>query len=275
VIFLAKRIAVLNDLSGFGRCSLSAAISVISALGVQPCPIPTAVLSNQTCFESFYIKDLTSSMEKITEKWQELGFLVDGIYSGFLSDEKQADAVLKLCDIYKEAIFILDPVLGDENVPYANFTPELLSKMNMLLKKAHIITPNITELCILSNAQYTTDIETIKEMVLTLSSLPENRLKAIVVTGIENGENIENLIFENGSFYTVSVKKIGSNFSGTGDITASIISAYAVNGKSVVQAVKKSSEFISKCIADTILLGIDPQHGIEFEKNLSMLSEIY
>lgn len=109
-----KKIAVINDLSGLGKCSLTAAIPVISVMGVQACPLPTAVLSNQTGYESYFCEDFTEHMEPYMEQWKKRGFFPDGIYTGFLSDDKQADRILKFMDAFagKDTLILTDPVMG-------------------------------------------------------------------------------------------------------------------------------------------------------------------
>lgn len=268
---MIKKIAAINDISGFGKCSLSAVIPIISALGVQACPLPTAVLSNQTCFDSFYIKDLTNSMGEIAKKWIELGVRFDGIYSGFLSDERQTDFVYKLTDFYKDALFILDPVMGDKGVPYDNFTEELLKKMLSLTEKADIITPNLTELCMLTKSNVNTDIHSIVKMAKTLI---KGRLKTVVVTGITEGSYIKNIVFNNDSYKIFKSEKVGDGFSGTGDIMASIIAGFAVKGLDIYSAVDTASKFISHCITETMKHDYNPQNGVDFEVMLGELVKI-
>lgn len=268
---MIKKIAAINDLSGFGKCSLTAAIPIISALGVQVCPLPTAVLSNQTCFGNFYIKDLTDSMEPIAQKWNELGFEFDGIYSGFMSDERQAKFVFKLTDMYKDAVFILDPVMGDKGEPYENFTEGLLKNMLALTEKADIITPNLTELCMLSKCSIKKDFDSIEKMA---KSLMTNRLKTIVVTGITEGSTIKNIVFKNDSVKIFEAKKLGDGFSGTGDIMASIIAGFAVKGIDIYCAVDMASKFISHCIAETMKHNFNPQNGVDFENMICELINI-
>jgi len=149
---MVKKIAALNDISGFGKCSLSAAIPIISALGVQPCPLPTAVLSNQTCYDSYYMCDLTAQMDDMINKWKELGFGFDGIYTGFIASTLQAEKILKFVKEFKkeDVLFVADPVMGDEGVIYPSFTEELCEKIKLIAQQAEIITPNVTELGILA-----------------------------------------------------------------------------------------------------------------------------
>ena len=153
---MTKKIAVINDLSGFGKCSLTAAISVIAAMGVQPCPLPTAILSAQTGYPSYFCDDYTDKMEEFRKEWKKMGVSFDGIYTGFMAGGRQIEKVFDfLDDFYTEDTFLLaDPVMGDNGRRYDMFTPELLAMMKELVRRADIITPNLTELCLLTDTDY-------------------------------------------------------------------------------------------------------------------------
>lgn len=282
---MIKKIAVINDISGFGKCSLTAAIPVISALKVQACPIPTSVLSNQTCYSSFYIKELTEDMPLIAAKWLELGFRLDGIYSGFLSAEKQADEVINVVNSFKKekTLFVLDPVMGDENAPYENYTVGLRDKMLYLSHKADIVLPNVTELCLLSglsplsftNEDKTDRIDEIKKAAYEFS------LKSgadIVVTGVNTFEHdkkfINNIIVSKGKTSVVKKEKLKGGYSGTGDIMSSIVSAMAVRGFDVEKAVKTAADFIYLAVEDTSKYDINVNDGVNFERFLGYLTRI-
>ena len=149
---MTKKIAVINDLSGFGKCSLTAAISAVAAMGVQPCPLPTAVLSAQTGYSSYYCDDYTDRMGNITEEWRKMDVHFDGIYTGFLSGEHQIRRVLDFIDIFYEddTFLLVDPVMGDNGSRYPVFTSRMEAEMKALTERADIITPNLTELCLLT-----------------------------------------------------------------------------------------------------------------------------
>ena len=147
---------MINDLSGFGKCSLTAAISAIAAMGVQPCPLPTAVLSAQTGYSSYYCDDYTDRMELIYKEWDKMQVHFDGIYTGFMSGEHQIRKVLEFLDIFykKDTFLLVDPVMGDNGNRYPIFTSELVAEMKSLVSRADIITPNLTELCLLTDTDY-------------------------------------------------------------------------------------------------------------------------
>lgn len=200
--------------------------------------------------------------------WHDLGFSFDGIYSGFLAEERQADILLELAESYKQAVFVLDPVMGDKGEVYSNFSDGLLKKMQMLAEKADIITPNVTELCLLCENSYKTDVKAITDMAKTLL---KGKLKSIVVTGITSGNMIQNIVLQQDMSKTFETVKTGGGFSGTGDIMSSIIAAYAVKGRGVCEAVEKAADFISGCIEKTVGQGFDPQNGVDFELMLDEL----
>lgn len=283
---MIKKVAALNDISGFGKCSLSAAIPIISALGVQVCPLPTAVLSNQTCYDSYYMCDLTEEMDSITNKWKELKFDFDGIYTGFIASERQAEKILKFVNEFKkeDTIFIADPVMGDEGVIYPSFTEELCGKIKLLAQEADIITPNITELGILSGkgADYllkqNADESFMEEIHALAKGLLNRENKKVIVTGIGYTQNdgeefLCNALVDSKGMYVVKSPRLKGSYSGTGDILASVICACAVRGIDTQKALNLASGFIYKAVEDTIKCKTDVRDGVNFEKFMSMLTE--
>ena len=142
-----KKIAVIQDLSGLGKCSLTAAIPVISVMGVQAVPLPTAVLSNQTGYSSYYCDDYTDRMGQIMDQWEKREFHPDGIYTGFLAGEKQADQILRFYDRFcgNETLVLVDPVMGDNGRAYGIYTEGLRERLLEQAGRPQVITPNLTE----------------------------------------------------------------------------------------------------------------------------------
>lgn len=266
-----KKIAVLNDLSGMGKCSLTAAIPVISVMGIQACPLPTAVLSAQTGFPSYYCDDYTDRMDAIMEEWKKMDFYPDGIYTGFLADARQADKAVEFIEQFakEDTKILIDPVMGDNGEEYPIYTEALCEKMRFLVRRATVITPNLTEaLLLLYGAQ--------RAHVLwkELSLMDEERLlkftestgkelskefdTEVVITGIdlparENHQEMGNLICKDGVQTWVSTVKEGGSYSGTGDLFASVLSAGMVKGMDTVDSVRKAVKFLSKGIHDAVL----------------------
>lgn len=273
-----------------GKCSLTAAIPVISVMGIQACPLPTAVLSAQTGFPSYYCDDYTDRMDAIMEEWKKMDFYPDGIYTGFLADARQADKAVEFIEQFakEDTKILIDPVMGDNGEEYPIYTEALCEKMRFLVRRATVITPNLTEaLLLLYGAQ--------RAHVLwkELSLMDEERLLKFtestgkelskefdteaVITGIdlparENHQEMGNLICKDGVQTWVSTVKEGGSYSGTGDLFASVLSAGMVKGMDTVDSVRKAVKFLSKGIHDAVLEGTDRNEGICFERYLSELA---
>ena len=282
---MGKKIAVINDLSGFGKCSLTAAIPVISVMGVQVCPMPTAVLSSQTGYPSYCCYDFTDKMDNIRSEWEKLNVKFDGIYTGYVADERQILNILKFVDTFKtENTFLLtDPVMADNGKVYSMYNEKLLELMQLLVRRADIITPNLTELTLLCKESYGKLMEyrntelflgKIKDMAL---SLVNNGTKNVIVTGIpvdntdKDKMRIGNLLVNKDETYFSSYPYKGESYSGTGDIFASVISAGVAGGRGIKESIDLAGKFIQSSIADTCSETTDANDGIEFEKHLGML----
>lgn len=280
-----KKIALINDLSGFGKCSLTAAIPVISCLGVQACPLPTAILSAQTGFPSYYCDDYTDKMKEITKEWKKMDISFDGIYSGYLGSAAQINNVLHFLEEFqtKDTLYLADPVMGDNGHHYSIFTDNLQKGMKTLTRKANVITPNLTELCILADVDYEKLVshsnkqdffKRIEEVGHTLLTQAESK-QTILVTGIIRSDEEQAYmgnfaISEEGSFYH-ETHFTGKSYSGTGDLFASVIAGNLVQGHSIENAVKKAAAFLQPAIEEATNENIDRNHGVHFEKYLNLL----
>lgn len=278
-----KRVAVINDLSGFGKCSLTAAISVLSVMGIEPCPMPTVVLTNQTGYKDFRSVDMTDAMPSYSEMWKILGKTFDAIYSGFVLGEKQIDIISDFIGKFRnsETLVLVDPVMGDNGRSYATYTKSICQKMCSLAKSADVITPNLTEFCIITDTdyEYLTSFEKSELYLEKISDIAMSYLKKsgqqLVVTGINAYNNLYNGVFSADKQPTfISSAKYGNGFSGTGDIMASTICGSLLNGYDLVEAVKKASDFIEKSVVDTIQNPYDRNDGINYEKYLYTLADI-
>lgn len=268
-----KKIAVINDFSGFGRCSIAVALPIISTLKIQCCPLPTSIFSNHTGFDSFFFDDYTDKMPLYINEWKKLGLQFDGITSGFLGSKKQIEIVTQFFKDFKtkENIIIVDPVMGDYGKIYATYTKEMCEEMKKLIQYADIITPNITELCILTDTPYQEKWK-ISELEKMTEELAEKGPEKIVVTGIVQKEFIANFCYEKGkSPKILRCHRVGTQRSGTGDVFSSIIAADAVNQVPFDKSVKKASNFIKKCILKSIEMDIPVTDGVCFEELLQTL----
>lgn len=281
---MTKKIAVINDLSGFGRCSLTAAISVLSVMGVSPCPLPTAILSAQTGYPSYYCDDYTDKMEYFREEWEKMGARFDGIYTGFVASEEQIRQIFRFLNTFhrEESFLLVDPVMGDDGIPYDMFTDTLLSLMRELSLQADIITPNVTELCLLTGTDYR-DISSIthtpsllKEIRILAQSLCAQRPKDVVVTGIrftdEDGiRQMGNLHAAKDRSRIFSFPCVGGSFSGTGDLFASCMCGGIARGDDIPSIIQTAGRFIELSMIDSVKEQSDRNGGVNYEKYLSLL----
>lgn len=269
-----KKIAVINDFSGFGRCSLAVSIPILSAMKVQCCPVPTSIFSNHTRFPHFFFDDYTDKMQPYIDNWKKLNLEFNGIQTGFLGSEKQIAIVQQFFeDFYTpHTTVIIDPVMGDNGKPYTTYTAEMCQSMKKLVAYADILTPNLTEACILTDTPYHTGSWTAKELERMAETLSAQGAEKIVITGVPQKAYISNFIYEKGGVSTrLRTLRIGSERSGTGDVFSSIIAADAVNHVPFQDSVRKASRFIKRCILRSIELGIPRTDGVCFEEYLTTL----
>lgn len=269
-----KKIAVVNDFSGFGRCSIAVALPIISVMKIQCCPVPTSIFSNHTGFDSFFFEDYTPKMEPYLAEWKKLGLAFDGICTGFLGSEAQIELVGHFLNEFgrKDTMVLIDPVMGDYGKPYPTYTVPMCQRMKELVQYADILTPNLTEACILTDTPYKEKWK-VAEIEAMARSLSEMGPEKIVVTGIPQGSFVANLCYEKDQDVKVlRTHKVGTSRSGTGDIFSAILAADAVNGTAFGDSVKKASNFIKKCILSSIERDIPLTDGVCFEEHLARLA---
>ena len=276
------KVAAIHDLSGLGKCSLTAAIPILAALGVQACPLPTAALSNQTGFPSYTGQDLTDQLEGFAQAWKRLNVRLDGIYTGFLCNNRQIDFVSGFIREFAApgTLVLIDPVLADNGQYYALFDHSTCQAMARLIRQATVITPNLTEACFLtgrSAADYADlaarpDPQAVLEIARTLS---QSGPSTVVISGIPVGEEIATLGYQSLSDEAVWVKnrRIGPGYSGTGDILASVLCGCLIRGKSLSYALDKAAALLERSVARAYEEGVDPNEGVDFEAYLYLLTE--
>ena len=270
-----KKIALINDITGFGRCSIAVELPLISALKVQACPLPTAILSVHTGFPTYFIDDYTDRMKDYIASWKENGLTFDGISTGFMNSLEQIDIVIDFIHQFKQphTIVIVDPVMGDYGRLYPSYTEKLCAEMRRLMQDADVITPNLTEACQLLGIPYPekghTDRAYLQNIARRLAAMGPGQ---IVITGLAGENHIDNYIYETGKEpEIVSVQKIGHDRSGTGDAFAAIVSASVVRGDSLKDAVVRATDFISRTLVYTEELGLPTNRGLAFEQFLTEL----
>lgn len=268
-----KKIALINDMTGFGRCSIAVQLPIISMLKVQCCPMPTSIFSNHTGFDQYHYTDYTQYLPDYMNCWEHLGLEFEGICTGFLGSAAQIELVSNFIQRFRSAhtTVVIDPVMGDYGKPYPTYTPEMCHNMIRLVRHADIVTPNVTEACILTDTPYKERFTT-KELLAMAAQITSIGPGKVVITGIPQKTYVSNLCFEADQTYTmIKTHKIGNSRSGTGDIFSAIIAADAVNGVDFSVSVRKASHFIKNCIKRSIELDIPLTDGVCFEEVLSTL----
>ena len=274
------KVAAINDLSGFGKCSLVADMTVLSAMGIQCCPLPTAVLSAQTGYPSYFSKDLTGIIPEYTREWKKQSETFNGIITGFMMSDVQARNTLDFIKEFKtkDTTLLVDPVMGDDGKTYTNFSKDLLYKIREMVKEADIITPNLTELILLAdkkpgNIMNLKGDSLIDEIRHLSEEVAGDNEKIVAVTGIpmEESDEVGNFILENGVSRIISSKSNRVHYSGTGDLFAAVFLGAYISGKSAFDAADLASRFIYVSIRDTAS-DTSPNAGVEYEKNLKMLT---
>lgn len=282
---MTKKIAVINDLSGFGRCSLTAAISVIASMGVQPCPLPTAILSGQTGYPSYFYDDYTDKMDEFRREWKKMGVSFDGIYTGFMSDGRQIEKVFDFLDtFYRKKTFLLtDPIMGDDGRRFGMCTPEFLGMMKELTARADIITPNLTELCLLTDTDFRMiELMTDEKHLLTIveqmaKNVMDRGTKAVVVTGIrftdssDGVQKMGNLAVTRKEKFLSAFPFVGESYSGTGDLFASVIAGGRARGDKLEKSMETAGRLIGLALEDSVRGKVPRNDGVDYEQYLWML----
>lgn len=269
-----KKIAVINDLSGYGRCSLTVAIPILSALKVQCCPVPTSILSNHTGFPTYFFDDYTDKMPLYIEQWKKLELSFDGIYSGFLGSEEQIEIVIDMIKEFRTPAtkVIIDPIMGDHGKAYQTYTPKMCSRMKELVGFGDIVTPNLTEACILTGREFRTGGWKRSELLKMAEEIRNMGPEAVVITGVKEGSYVTNVVADNsGPAGFLRSLHMGCERPGTGDVFSSIIAAQTVRGVPLREAVKKAAHFVKNCIIKSDELNIPVNNGVCFEEILHLL----
>lgn len=269
-----KKIAIINDISGFGRCSVAVSLPVISHMKVQGCILPTSIFSNHTGFDSFFYEDYTDKMPFFMEEWKKLDLRFEGITSGFLGSARQIEIVSEFIRQFQDerTNVIIDPVMGENGKAYPTYTREMCEKMKQLVQFADILTPNVTEACMLTNTPYRERGWKMQELMEMMDKLRALGAKKIVISGLTTDLFISNAVSEEpGQCKLLRQKRVGKVRSGTGDIFSAVIAADCVNGIDFEESVKKAASFVRECILVTEKYDIPGTDGVCFEEVLHKL----
>lgn len=265
-----KRIVTIQDISCLGKCSLTVALPIISAYGVETCVIPTAVLSTHTMFNGFTFRDLTSDMLPIKEHWQKEGFEFDAIYTGYLGSFEQLDIVKDYFKSLKTSntITVVDPVMADNGKLYKGFTVEFAHNMATLCGMADVIVPNLTEACFMLDKEYVASgysRDYIKDILVSLANLGA---KKTILTGVsfkEGETGVMGYDSETGEFFEYYHKRIDASYHGTGDIFSSAFVGGLMRNYSTLTALKIAANFTAECIEITANDKNSIKYGVNFE----------
>ncbi len=269
------RVAAIHDLSGFGRCSLSVILPVLSAMGMQAVAVPTAVLSTHTGgLGDVVFRDLSDYISPALQHYRRLGIDFDAVYTGFLGSEAQVDRCLEFFSAYPAALKVVDPVMGDNGKAYRTCTADIQKRMRELAAAADMITPNVTEAAMLTGGGFTFEPLTRSAARSLLSRLSELGPRSVVVTCAElaTGE-LANLGYdrEGGSYWYVPCDYVPVSYPGCGDIYASVLTGALLGGASLPIAMSRAAAFVELAVKTTFSYGSDPRFGVMLESVLPSL----
>ena len=271
------RVAAIHDLSGFGRCSLTVAIPILSAMGLQCCPLPTAFLSTHTGgFEGFSFLDMTDEMSRAAAHWKTLDMDFKCIYSGFLGSERQIQIVTEFIRAFRErdTVVVVDPVMGDHGKLYQTYTPGMCEGMAHLAEQADVIVPNLTEAALLLGIPYEelpTGESGCREIVERLSL---NGRRSVVLTGASTAPELTGAMCfdaKTGQVHSVQINRVPREFYGTGDVFASVLAGALVKGVTLPDATRQAVEFVRACAQRTAEQDLPIREGVDFEPLLGLL----
>lgn len=270
-----KRTLAIHDISGFGKCSLTVALPIISACGIETTVMPTAVLSTHTGgFTGYTWRDLTSDMRPMAEHWKSIDIGFDSIYSGYLGSFEQIEIVKEIVREFKtkNSFYLCDPAMADHGRMYALFDMDFAKKMAELCALADIIVPNFTEAAFMTGEEYKEGPYTKEYVENMLSKLAALGPKKIVLTGVYfDSVNLGCACFDNGKTDYIMMPKLEGVYHGTGDVFASTLCGALMNGQSLTKAAETATKFTCGCIERTLEHTPDVRYGVAFEGELPAL----
>lgn len=279
---MIKRVAAIHSLAGFGKCSLTIILPVLSAMGIETCPLVTTVLSSHTGgLPGFTRRDLTQDLLPAARQWKNLKIPFDGIYSGFLGSPEQISAVSQLFDLLasEDTLIFVDPSMADNGKLYQTYTDEMAQGVKKLCEKADYILPNLTEAALLLNEPYRPEYALDRAEACRLSFQLRDRFGCgVILTGVESGNGAIGAVclekLEDTPTFSFS-KKISRHFHGTGDLFASVFTGGILKGRSLRQSAQIAADFVSAVVERTVRDGTDERYGVNFERELPALMEIF
>lgn len=273
------KVAAVQDLSGLGRCSLSVVLPVLSVMGAQCCPLPTAVLSAHTAFpapEAAAFQGLTGAMEQTLRHWEALHTSFDAIYSGFLGSPQQIEVLRRLIQRFrrKETLVLIDPVMGDHGRVYRTYTPEMCEQMIQLAAEADLITPNLTEAALLLGEPFDHIPASQAGIEEWLRRLSLGGKRSVVITGVSLAPKALGagcLDARSGKIRFAMARQEPGQFFGTGDLFAAVLLGSLLRGETLSESTARAVDFIQKSVARTLAAGTPMLEGVQFEPLLREL----
>lgn len=270
-----KRILTIQDISCLGKCSITVALPVISAMGVETTILPTAVLSTHTMFQNFTVKDLTDQLVPITEHWKKEGIHFDAIYTGYLGSDEEIEIVKKIFADFggDDTLIFVDPVMADHGKLYPAFDEAYAKHNASLCGAADIIVPNLTEACFMTGTEYREDYDEayIKDLLAKLAALGS---KVVVLTGIAFGagkNGVYGLDTVSGEYFAYENDHIDAAYHGTGDVFSSVSVGGIVRGLSYADAFALAADYTADTIRETLKNPDKPWYGVDFEATIPEL----
>jgi pyridoxine kinase len=274
------RVAAVHDMSGVGRCSLTVIMPVMSVMGVQVCPVPTAILSAHSGgFGKFAFQDLTGMLPEYLAHWKSLGLEFDALYSGFLGSSEQIDIVLGFIDDFGngDCLVAVDPVMADNGKLYKTYTPDMQEGMKRLVGKAHLIMPNLTEACFLLDKPYSDeplDEADTRAFLAALSGMGPEMVVLKSVRTSSGGFANAGYRRSDDSFWQVTYDRIPVSYPGTGDVFGGALIGALLSGHDFPEAIALATRFVSAAVEATYRSGTPAREGVVLEKVLgSLLSD--
>lgn len=275
-----KQMMVVNDLSGLGNCSLSANMAVFSAMGIQPCAVPTAVLTNQSCYSRYEEMPYQVSFSAYAAVWEQIGMTLSGIYSGYFRNPAQMEAMeAAFLESKGEIPYFNDPVMGDLGAQYDNCSNAMVDAMRRLVRHSVLTTPNLTELCLLSGASYEAltshreEADYLERIASCAQGLLALGAKRVIVTGVKTGDKLYNILVDQEGASARGTSCLEGDYSGTGDLFSSIVSGSLLTGRTAEQAVETATGFIRQAIVYTMHALKNEHDGLYFYPFLKELAD--
>jgi len=272
---VAPTVAAVHDLSCVGRCALTVVIPALAAMGAQPVPLPTAVLSTHTGgYTNMAVRDLTDFLPECIEHWKNLNLKMDAVYSGYLASVEQVDVVRGLIEWQKKengALAVVDPVMGDEGKMYSAMPKDMPRYMKALCDEADLITPNLTEAALMLDMTYPKGAVSMDQLRGMLSGFGA-KVTMITSVTLEDGRHANVChVKETGETVLCAYRRIPAHYPGTGDLFASVLTGCMVKGEKPVEAMRRATAFLERTIEDSWKAQTEVRAGVQLERALKYL----